>query len=216
MGLISSQALGTMLLRSSTSAVLVRVCQCFHGAAGVQDEVVFGVGMFDKGFARNEVEFGAAIGGGKDAVAIERFPAPLETIGIIDLLPGICCSRTCVRQRRATIPGRHREGSASWGKARCELLIFRPGRGRYRSRDGFTGRRDGGVGLGDAPLGVGVGAFLLSPDGGRQNEVREVTSMSGVEAVLHNKELQRLEGLLKELVVGEGDGRVGGDEPEGL
>ena len=79
---------------------------------------------------------------------------------------------------------------------------------------GFARRRDSRIDLGDAALGVGVGAFFFSPDGCGQNEVGEIAGGGGVEAVLHDEELHAAEGVLEQVVVGERDGRVGGDEPE--
>ena len=58
------------------------------GAAGVEDEVELGVGLLGEWIAGNGVETGASVFGGEDAVAVERFAAPLEAVGVFDLLPG--------------------------------------------------------------------------------------------------------------------------------
>lgn len=83
-------------------------------------------------------------------------------------------------------------------------------------RAGVTGRGDDAVHLADAPLGVGVGAFLFAPDGGGEDEVGELAGGGGVEAILDDEEVDGAQGLLEKGVVGEGDGGVGGNEPQGL
>ena len=79
---------------------------------------------------------------------------------------------------------------------------------------GLAGWRDDDVGFADAPLGVGVGAFFFSPDGGGEDEVGEVAGRRGVEAILHDEKVDTAQRLLEEGVVGERDGGIGGDEPE--
>ena len=75
-------------------------------------------------------------------------------------------------------------------------------------------RRDRAIDLADAPLGVGVGAFLLAPDRRRQHQVRELGGRRRVIAVLHDQELEPFERLLQRAEVRERDDRVGGDDPE--
>ena len=59
---------------------------------------------------------------------------------------------------------------------------------------GFAGRSDDGVDLADAPLGVGIGAFLFAPDCGGQHEVGEVAGGRWIKAILHDQELDACEG----------------------
>src|SRR5688500_3894984 len=51
--------------------------------------------------------------------------------------------------------------------------------------------------LAHAPFGVGVGPFLLAPDGGWQNEVRVCRRWRRMEAVLDDQELEPLERMLQ-------------------
>ena len=189
----------------------------FDGASGVEDEVVLGVGLLDEGLAGNGVEVGAAVRRGEDAVAVEGCAAPLEAVGVFDLLPGEVGVVAHASGGDALPLQKGIVGSLPTGiELVADAEAFCEGEEDVEVGAGLAGRLDGGIDLGDTPLGVGVGALLLSPDGGGQNEVGEVAGGGGVEAVLHDEKLDGAERVLEQLVVGEGDGRVGGDEPERL
>jgi hypothetical protein len=152
----------------------------FHRAARVQDEVVFSIRLFDEGFAGDEVQLGAPISRGKDAVAIERFPAPLDTVGIVDLLPRKFAV-VAHASGRDTLPLLIRVGwSLPVGvNLVANSQLFGQSEKDVEVRASFARRTDGRISFGDTPLGVGVGAFLLSPDSGRQNEVRKLAGGRG-------------------------------------
>ena len=65
----------------------------------------------------------------------------------------------------------------------------------------------------DTALGVCIGTFLLAPDRGGQDEMREVAGGRGMKAVLHDEKLDVAQRLLEHVVVGEGDSGVRGDKP---
>ncbi len=205
-----------MWLSISTCAGLGAGVPVLDGAAGVEDEVVLVVGLLDEGQAGDAVQDGSAVGGGEDAVGVEALAAPLHAAFVFDLLPG---EVAVVAHASGGDALPLEEGVVGGGPAGIEFVSSRRGVSARSRKMSKSGRASPGgatrtFDLADAALGVGVGAFFFAPDGGGEDEVGEVAGGRGVEAVLHDEELDAAQGLLEHGVVGEGDGGVGGDEPE--
>src|SRR5580704_14779553 len=187
------------------------------GATGVEDEGEFFVGLFDEGQAGNDVEGRLAGGSGEDAVLIEAVPAPLDATLLFDLLPGevTVVAHAALRDALPLF-----ECIVRGEPAGVEFVFDAEAFGE-REEDvevgsSFAGGRDYAIDFADAAFGVGVGAFLFAPDGGGKDKVREVAGGGRMEPVLDDEEGDAGEGLLKESEIGEGDGWIGGDEPEGF
>ena len=67
----------------------------------------------------------------------------------------------------------------------------------------FARRCGDAIHFADAPLGVGIGTFLLAPDRGGQNEVGEVAGRRGMKAILNDQKLDAAQRLFENRVVGE-------------
>jgi hypothetical protein len=60
----------------------------FDSSPRVEDEAELSIRLFLEWVAWDLVEDGTTVWGRKDAVAVERFAAPLDAVGAVDLLPG--------------------------------------------------------------------------------------------------------------------------------
>jgi hypothetical protein len=81
---------------------------------------------------------------------------------------------------------------------------------------GLSRRRNGRINLGNAALGIGIGALLFTPDRGGKDEMRKVAGGRWMKAVLNDEELNVAKGVFEKLVVWKRDSGVRGDEPESL
>ena len=147
-------------------------------------------GLLFEWVAGDLVEDGATIRGRKDTVAVKRFAAPLQAVGVVDLLPGKVgvVAHAAGGDSLPFFVGVVR-GLPVGVEFLAHAQLFCKGDEDVEVGTRFAGRWDGGVCLGDAALGVCVGAFFFSPDGSRQDEVSELASGSWVEAVLNDEEL---------------------------
>jgi len=122
-----------------------------HGSTGVEDQVVFRVGLFNKGIAGNNVEASAAVDSGENSILIERGAAPLDSIAVVDLLPGdlrVVAHAACGDALPLEVSVLGRVPAGVEFLADTELL----GEGQEDIKIGsrIAGRGDHRVGLGDA------------------------------------------------------------------
>ena len=136
---------------------------------------------------------------GKTAVGVEALAAPLHAARGFDFLPG----EVAVVAHAAggdALP--LAEGVVRGRPAGIEYLADAHALGEIEEDvevgARLAGRSDDAIRFADAALGVGVGAFLFAPDGGGQDEVGEVAGGRGVEAVLHDEELDTAQCLFED------------------
>ena len=187
-----------------------------HRAASVEDEVVVLVWLFNERQTRYRVKDGFARCRRKRRIGVQVLAAPLHAAVVFNLLPGkwtVVAHASC----GDTLP--LPKGIMSRFPAGIELILdpklFGESKKDVKIRARLTGRRNQHICLADSALGVGVGAFLLPPDGRRQNQVREVAGGRGIKTILHHHKIHAAQPLLQQSIVRKGDSWIRGDEPKG-
>ena len=80
----------------------------------------------------------------------------------------------------------------------------------------FARRRNRRAHPRDTPLGIGHGAVAFAPGGGRQQQVGELHRFGINKRFLHHHKFRSLQGLLHQLLVGQGLRRIGAGNPQRL